>query len=198
MRGKGGHAAQPHETRDPIVAAAALVLSLQTLVSRNLDPVSSAVLSVASLSAGGASNVIPDEARILGTIRALDDSVFQQLKDGIERIAKGISLAHDVRVEVDHGCSPFLPTINDRREVDFVESALRSSFGDERVQRGHAPSMASEDFSCLAREVPGCYALIGNGDSAPLHHPAYDFNDEVAPLGVAYWVRLVERALPRG
>jgi hippurate hydrolase len=102
-----------------------------------------------------------------------------------------------VGIELGRGPNPYPSTHNDAAQADFAEAVMRETFGDANVHRGHPPTMAGEDFSFFAREVPGCYVIIGNGDSAPLHHPEYDFNDEAAPLGVAYWARLVEKALPR-
>ncbi|HUF86521.1 MAG TPA: M20 aminoacylase family protein [Thermohalobaculum sp.] len=197
ITGKGGHAARPHDTRDPIVAGAQLVTALQTVVSRVVDPLQPAVLSVTRFRGGSAYNVIPDRVELMGTIRTFDEAVYAQIQVEVERIAGQLGGALGVAVEVGFGANRYPPTVNDPAEADFVEGVLRAAFGDARVHRGHAPSMAGEDFAFLAREVPGAYVLIGNGDSAPLHHPAYDFSDAAAPLGAAYWVGLVERALPR-
>lgn len=197
IHGKGSHAARPHEGRDPIVAGAQLVTALQTVVSRVVDPLQPAVLSVTRFAGGTTHNVIPDRAELLGTIRSFDEGVYAQIQREIDRIAGRLAEALDLRIEVTHGPNPYPPTINNPAEADFAESVLRATFGDAAVHRGHEPTMAGEDFAFLSREVPGAYILIGNGDSAPLHHPAYDFDDRAAPLGAAYWVSLVERALPR-
>ena len=196
ITGSGGHAAAPHETRDPIVAGAHLVTALQTIVSRIIDPLQPAVLSVTRFEAGSAYNVIPGSALLAGTIRSFDDDVQRQIIVEMERHCAQTAAAFGVEIEIDRGCKPYPPTLNDATQADFTEAVMRETFGDANVQRGHPPTMAGEDFSFFAREVPGCYVIIGNGDSAPLHHPAYDFNDEAAPLGVAYWARLVEKALP--
>ena len=198
LRGRGGHAAQPHRCRDPIVAGAALVSALQSIVSREVDPLESAVISVTRFAAGSTHNVIPDEAELLGTLRAFSEERYGALMTAIERVAASVAAAHGIEVEVSVGDNTYPATINDPREADFVESVLRETFGDEAVSRGHAPTMAGEDFSFFAREVPGCYVLIGNGQSAELHSPRYDFCDDIAPIGVAWWVGLVEKALPRG
>ncbi len=198
ITGTGSHAARPHEARDPIVAGAQLVTALQTVVSRVVDPLQPAVLSVTRFSGGRAHNVIPDKVELLGTIRTFDEELYARIQGEIERIAGRLAEALRVGVEVTFGANPYPPTVNDAGEADFTESVLRATFGDGPVRRGHEPSMAGEDFAFLAREVPGAYVLIGNGDSAPLHHPAYDFNDSATPLGVTYWTSLVERALPRG
>jgi hippurate hydrolase len=197
ITGRGSHAAEPHEARDPIVAGAQLVTALQTVVSRVVDPLQPAVLSVTRFSAGSTHNVIPDQAELMGTTRSFDEGVQQQINDEMDRICTQIAAAMGVEIEIERDPTPYPPTINDGPEADFAEAVMRETFGDANVHRGHPPTMAGEDFSFFAREVPGCYVMIGNGDSAPLHNAAYDFNDEAAPLGVAFWARLVEKALPR-
>ncbi len=196
ITGRGGHAAIPQDARDPIVAGAHLVTALQTVVSRVVDPLQPAVLSVTRFSAGSTHNVIPDKAELIGTTRSFDDAVQRLIDAEMDRICTQTAAAFGVEVELTRGPNPYPPTLNDAAEADFTEAVMRETFGDANVHRGHPPTMAGEDFSFFAREVPGCYVLIGNGDSAPLHHPEYDFNDEAAPLGVAYWARLVEKALP--
>jgi len=197
ITGRGSHAARPQDARDPIVAGAQLVTALQTIVSRVVDPLQPAVLSVTRFSAGSTHNVIPDQAELMGTTRCFDEGVQQQISDEMDRICTQIAAAMRVEIAIERNDIPYPPTINDMAEADFVEGVMRQAFGDKNMVRGHEPTMAGEDFSFFAREVPGCYVLIGNGDSAPLHNAAYDFNDEAAPLGVAYWARLVEMALPR-
>ncbi len=197
ITGRGSHAARPQDARDPIIAGAQLVTALQTVVSRVVDPLQPAVLSVTRFSAGTTHNVIPDRAELMGTIRAFDEAVYQQIIDEMDRICASVAAATRVSVSISRMPNPYPPTINDRAQADFAESVLREAFGDANVHRGHEPTMAGEDFAFFSREVPGCYVLIGNGDSAPLHNPGYDFNDSAAPLGVAYWARLVETALPR-
>ena len=197
ITGRGGHAAIPQDARDPIVAGAHLVTALQTVVSRAVDPLQPAVLSVTRFNAGSTHNVIPDRAELMGTTRAFDDGVQDRIKAEMDRICAQIAAAFGVEIELVRGPNPYPPTLNDAAEADFAEAVMRETFGDANVHRGHPPTMAGEDFSFFAREVPGCYVIIGNGDSAPLHHPEYDFNDEATPLGVAYWARLVEKALPR-
>jgi hippurate hydrolase len=197
ITGSGSHAARPQDARDPIVAGAQLVSALQTVVSRVIDPLQPAVLSVTQFHAGAAYNVIPDQALLMGTTRCFDDGVQQQIIDEMDRLCAQIGAAMRVQIEIVRDAVLYPPTINDAAEADFAESVMREAFGDANVVRGHPPTMAGEDFSFFAREVPGCYVMIGNGDSAPLHNAAYDFNDDAAPLGVAYWAKLVERALPR-
>ncbi len=197
LHGRGSHAARPQDARDPIVAGAQIVSALQTVVSRVVNPLQPAVLSVTRFSAGTTYNVIPETAELRGTVRAFDEAVCQQIVAEMDRICAGVAEATRVAVSLSRAPNPYPPTINDPRETDFAESVLRAAFGDAGVQRGHEPTMAGEDFAFFSREVPGCYVLIGNGDSAPLHNPGYDFNDEATVLGVTYWARLVEAALPR-
>ena len=196
ITGKGGHAAKPHLARDPIVAGAALVTSLQSIVSRVVDPLEPAVVSVTQFHAGSTHNVIPGSAMLMGTTRTFSDAVQKLVHDEMDRICLETGRAFGLDIVLERGPNPYPATVNDPAATDFTEAALRDIFGDGRVTRGHPRTMGGEDFAFLAREVPGCFVLIGNGDSAPLHHPAYDFSDEAAPAGVAYWAGLVERALP--
>jgi hippurate hydrolase len=197
ITGKGGHGAEPHEARDPVVAGAHLVTALQTIVARVVNPLDPAVLSVTAFNAGSTFNVIPGEAMLKGTIRTFDEKVKSLIVAEMDRICAQTAAAFAVEVDVDRGTVAYPPTTNDKAEADFAESVMREVFGDEAVHRGHPPTMAGEDFAYFAREVPGAYVIIGNGDTAPLHNARYDFNDAAAPLGVAYWARLVEKALPR-
>jgi len=197
VTGKGSHGAEPHSGRDPIVAAAHLVTALQSIVSRVVDPLQPAVLSVTAFNAGSTFNVIPGEAVLKGTIRTFDEKVRALIIDQMDRICAEIAGAFAVKVDVDRGTVAYPPTINDGTQADFAESVMREVFGDAAVHRGHPPTMAGEDFAYFSREVPGAYVIIGNGGSAPLHNAGYDFDDRAAPLGVAYWARLVEKALPR-
>jgi hippurate hydrolase len=198
VTGKGGHGAEPHAARDPILAAAHLVTSLQSIVARVVDPLQPAVLSVTAFNAGSTFNVIPGEAVLKGTIRAFDEGVKALIVAEMDRICAQTAAAFAVAVEIDRGTIAYPPTINDKAQADFAESVMREVFGDEAVHRGHPPTMAGEDFAYFSQEVPGAYVIIGNGGSAQLHNAGYDFNDAAAPLGVAYWSRLVEKALPRG
>ncbi|MDT8345970.1 MAG: M20 aminoacylase family protein [Thermohalobaculum sp.] len=198
ITGKGGHAAKPHLARDPIVAGAALVSALQSIVSRVVDPLEPAVISITQFHAGSTHNVIPESAMLMGTTRTFSDEVQKLIHAEMDRICAEIGRAFGVAIALERGAVPYPTTINDPAATDFTEAVLRDIFGDARVTRGHPRTMGGEDFAFLSREVPGCFVLIGNGDSAPLHHPAYDFSDEAAPAGVAFWSGLVERALPAG
>ncbi|MEM6488345.1 MAG: M20 aminoacylase family protein [Pseudomonadota bacterium] len=196
ITGRGGHAAFPHETRDPVVAGSALVQALQTIVSRRVDPQHPAVISITQFNAGFAHNVIPSEAVLRGTTRTFDAGVHALIGEEMRRLCAEIGRGYGVEVALERSPDPYPATVNDLAATDFVEAAMRDIFGDEPITRGHPSTMGGEDFAFLANEVPGCYVLIGNGDSAPLHHPEYDFNDAALPAGVALWSGLVERALP--
>ncbi|MEM9782854.1 MAG: amidohydrolase [Pseudomonadota bacterium] len=198
ITGQGGHAAFPHHTTDTVVAMAALIQALQGVVSRRTDPSQPAVVSICEVKAGFTHNVLPGEAILRGTTRAFDKGVWEKLYAEIRRIAGGIAAAHGVEITIQQGENPYPPMINDGATTDFTEAAMRAIFGDAFVTRGHPPAMVGEDFAFMAEAVPGCYVLCGNGNSAALHHPAYDFDDTALTAGVALWSGLVERALPRG
>jgi hippurate hydrolase len=195
--GKGGHAAMPDRAIDPIVAAAALVQTLQTIVARRVDPTLPAVLSVTQFHAGTAHNVIPGSATLAGTVRAFDDGVHRLMRAEMARQCARIGEAFGVAIEIAPGDEPYPPVVNDPAEAAFAADAAESVVGAGAVDRAPPAEMGAEDFSYLSRLRPGAFILIGNGASAPLHHPAFDFDDAAAPYGVAYWTRLVERALPR-
>jgi hippurate hydrolase len=198
LRGHGAHAAMPHQGRDPLLAAAALVQSLQSVVSRRLDPIDSAVLSITQFFAGGeAYNIIPAEARIGGTVRAFKPEVEDAIEAGMERICAGIAAAHGVQATLDYRRG-YPPTVNSQAEAELCREVLSGLVGAENVLVNAAPSMGAEDFSYMLREKPGCYVWIGNGlaeGGCMLHNPHYDFNDAILPLGSSYWVRLVHQFL---
>lgn len=196
VRGKGGHAAQPHQGRDPIPAAAAIVLALQTVVSRSVDPLQPAVVSVTQFHAGTAFNVISELAELRGTVRSFDEEVHARIHAEMARIVAQTAAAFGLTAEVERKASSYYPpTINEAEATRFALGVARQVSAD--VEGEVSPTMGAEDFSFMARARPGCFMLIGGGPGAPLHDPRYDFNDEAAPWGTAYWVRLVEQALPR-
>ncbi|MFC3705538.1 M20 aminoacylase family protein [Devosia honganensis] len=194
VTGQGGHAARPQQTIDPIVVAAHLVTALQTIVSRNLDPLDSAVLSVTMIEAGEADNVISQTARITGTVRTLDgavqDLVERRLGEMVPQFAAGFGASAAIRY-----VRGYPVTVNAPRQTAFAADVAAAVVGEERVDRDTMPSMGGEDFSFMLNERPGAYIFIGNGDGPELHTETYDFNDEVIPIGVSYWVELAERAL---
>ncbi len=196
VRGDGGHAAKPHLTRDPVVAGAQIVTALQSIVSRKVDPLKPAVLSITMFQAGTACNVIPDEAIIGGTRRTFHKEVDELLRAETARICEDVARGMGVEVVIENESIPYPPTVNDAEQADFAATVLEDLFGHDRVDRTWEPTMGGEDFAFMAEEKPGAFVFIGNGDTAMVHTPRYDFNDEIAPTGVAYWAKLVETALP--
>lgn len=196
IEGVGGHAARPQYSIDPVVIGAQIVTALQTIVSRTLDPLSPAVVSITNFHAGSAFNVIPQKAHLVGTARALDADVRDRLEQRIGAITAGIAHAHGAtaRVTYERG---YPVTRNHAAQTAFVADTAASIVGDDRVDRDLPPMLGAEDFAYMLQERPGALIFLGNGDSAGLHHPRYDFADAAIPYGIAYWTKLVERALPR-
>jgi hippurate hydrolase len=197
ITGNGGHAAAPHLAIDPVLIGAAIVQALQAIVSRTVDPVHSAVVSVTKFHAGDAHNVIPGTARLGGTVRTLDAGVRDRIEQRINEIAVGIAAAHGATATV-HYDRNYPVTRNHPRQTDFAATIAGEIAGPAKVDPDTPPIMAGEDFSYMLEARPGAFIFIGNGDTAGLHNPAYDFNDAIIPLGASYWARLVERALPAG
>jgi hippurate hydrolase len=197
VQGFGGHAAMPHLARDPIVAAAEIVLAAQTIVSRVVDPLEPAVVSIASIHAGDAYNIIPDKVEMRVGFRTLSDEVAGIIATELKRICEGVAAAHNMTVVLKPSdTTPYPTTVNHPKETDIAVEAMRAVAGAEGVLDNIKPVMGSEDFSFMLKRVPGCYIFMGNGDTAPVHHPAYDFNDEAIPYGVAFWSELARRVLP--
>ncbi|GAU81122.1 M20 aminoacylase family protein [Bosea sp. BIWAKO-01] len=196
IEGKGGHAAAPHDTKDPVVAACQLVTALQTVASRNADPLDSVVVSATAINAGEAFNVIPQTVEIKGSVRTLTPAMRDLAQKRILEIADGLAKAFDLKCEVDYDRG-YPVTFNHAGQTDFVTSATRNVFGKDAIDTEIPPVMGSEDFSFMLEERPGAYIFMGNGDSAGLHHPAYEFNDAAIPVGVTYWASLVEIAMPQ-
>ena len=198
IRGHGAHAAMPQQGRDPLLAGAALVQALQSVVSRRIDPLDSAVLSVTQFFAGGeAYNIIPAEARIGGTVRAFKPEVEDAIESAMESLCAGIAAAHGVQASLNYRRG-YPPTLNTQAEASLCRDVLIDLVGAANVLVDAAPSMGAEDFSYMLRERPGCYVWIGNGlaeGGCMLHNPHYDFNDAILPLGSSYWVRLVQTVL---
>jgi amidohydrolase len=197
--GKGAHAAMPHLGTDPIVCAAAIVTALQTIASRNVHPLDSAVVSVTQVHAGDTWNVIPNEVVLRGTARSFRPEVQDMVEAAIKRVAENTAAAHGAAINWRY-IRRYPPTINWPGETEIAAATLDDLVGPENVLRDLKPTMGAEDFSFMLRAKPGCYIWIGNADAGGprlLHHPEYDFNDETLPLGASYWARLVERSLPR-
>jgi hippurate hydrolase len=200
ITGKGAHAAMPHRGTDPVVAGAAIVAALQTIASRQASPLESVVVTVTQFHAGDTWNVIPQQAVLRGTARSFRPDLRDMIEESVRRIAESIAAAHRASVTVRFE-RRYPATVNSEQETEFAAAAMVEVVGQDKVERSLAPSMASEDFAFMLEARPGAYVWIGNGgdNSGPgLHHPAYDFNDEILPLGATYWARLVERNLPIG
>ena len=197
VRGMGSHAATPHVSVDPIPVAAEIVLALQSIVSRNLDPLDSAVISVTQINGGSTTNVIPDKVKIAGTVRTFQSSVQSRIEHRIREIAQNIAAAHEASAEV-HYDRRYPPLVNHPAETDMALSAASDISGSEFVQGDVAPIMGAEDFSWMLQARPGNCIWLGSGKGGPsVHTPKYDFNDDILPIGASYWVRLVERFLTR-
>jgi len=194
VKGRGGHAAQPHRTVDPIVVGAQLVTALQTIVSRVADPIASLVVSVTKFNAGFAHNVIPEEAQLAGTVRTLSPAMRDEAEARIRQICAGIAGANGAEISVSYHRN-YPVTVNHAEETEHVVAVAREIAGEAAVEPALAPMMGGEDFSYMLLSRPGAFVFVGNGDTAGLHHPAYDFNDDVIPHGVTYWVKLAESRL---
>jgi amidohydrolase len=198
LTGSGGHGAMPHACRDPLVAGAQIVSALQTIVSRQVDPVESAVVSVCQFHAGAIDNVIPQTATLSGTARSFLPEVRDLLERRIVEIGHGVAAALGIKAEAvfERG---YPPTVNTEASTEVAAGAAVDVVGAERVNREPPQVMGAEDFAFMLEKRPGAYVFIGNGggpDAPMVHNPAYDFNDEALPLGASYWSRLVERLLP--
>lgn len=205
VKGRGGHAAMPHDCVDPIVIAAQIVTALQAIVSRNVNPVDTVVLSITNINGGtGMSNVIPDSVEISGTVRAFKFESRELAERRIREISEGIASSFGAEVECRYEYD-YDPTINSADETALCAEVTREIFGAENVNDNIEPCMGAEDFGAMLKEVPGCYIWMGQGEpdqpNSPhnkgLHNSGYDFNDTVIPLGVEYWVKLTETLLAR-
>ena len=192
--GRGGHAAQPHKTVDPIVIGSQIVNALQTIASRTVDPLASVVVSVTKFNAGFAHNIIPEQAVLAGTVRTLRPEVRDLAEARIKQISESLASAYGARVTISYGRN-YPVTVNHRDETGHALAAASDIAGESKVSADLDPMMGGEDFSYMLLARPGAFIFIGNGDTAGLHNPAYDFNDEAIPHGVSYWVKLAEMRL---
>jgi amidohydrolase len=197
VTGRGAHGARPESGIDPVLAAAHIATALQSIVSRNVRPVETAVVSVTQIHGGDAYNVIPQSARLAGTVRAFSNEVMEMIGRNMARIAEGVAGGFGATAKTDFRAI-FAPLVNDPREAEFAAEVCSEIVGAENVRRDPPLIMASEDFSYMLAEVPGCYINIGNGDgegACEVHNPSYDFNDAALAYGAAFFVRLVEKRL---
>jgi amidohydrolase len=195
IEGKGSHAAEPHKGVDTLVVGANILLALQSIVSRNLDPLKSGVVTVGAFNGGHVSNVIPQTAKLLGTVRTLEPETRDLLQKRVIETAQGIALAYGAVATVAYERN-YPVTVNHVRETEFAVKVAREIAGHDKVQPNIVPIMGAEDFSFMLEARPGNMILLGNGNTAACHHPAYDFNDAAIPHGVSYWARIVENGMP--
>ena len=195
ITGKGGHGATPHETIDPVVAVVAMVQAVNTIIPRNVYALDEAVLSVTQIHTGTASNIVPEQAMFVATIRAFRPEVRQLLKTRFHEIVAGTAAAFNVRAQIDYDWG-YPATVNDPDQAAFAAEVAGDISGPAAVEANSSREMGAEDFSYMLQARPGAYLFLGTGPGAGLHHPAYDFNDEAAPIGASFFARLVERAQP--
>jgi amidohydrolase len=195
IEGRGGHAAKPHECIDPVLVGAQIVVALQAIVARGTDPLDSGVVSVTRFQAGHADNVIPQSARLSGTVRTLRAETRDFAEARLREIVHGLAQAHRARAEIryDRG---YPITENHAEQTRMAIDVAGTLFGRDKVDESVAPTMGAEDFSYMLLARPGAFIFAGNGNTAGLHHPKYDFNDALIPIGISFWAKLVETALP--
>jgi len=193
IEGRGSHAAKPHEGIDPVLIGAHIVTALQSIASRNVDPLKSVVVSNTVFQAGDAQNVIPQRAVLRGTVRTLDNSVRDIAEARFRAIVEGTAKMFGAEAHLDYRRG-YPATVNHAKETVFVTGVARAIAGHEAVDDNAEPTMGGEDFSYMLEARPGAFIFIGNGDSAGLHHPAYDFNDDVLPVGIQYWADVAKAA----
>ncbi len=194
LEGKGGHAARPHLAIDTILVGAQIINALQSIVARNVDPLESAVVSICMFQAGHTDNVIPQHAKLRGTARSLTPQVRAILHQRIAEVIDGTARLYGASAKITY-TNGYPVVVNHERQTAFAADVAREIAGSDKVDTDVAPVMGAEDFAFMLQERPGAFIFVGNGDSAGLHHPAYDFNDETIPVGTSYWVRLAETAL---
>ena len=195
IEGKGGHAARPHEGIDTLLVACQVVTALQSIVARNVNPLESAVVSVCSVQAGNTFNVIPQHARLLGTVRTLTDEVRDLCETRIRAVVESVCAAYGATVKIEYNRG-YPVTRNHPEQADFLARIAAQVGGEGAVDADVTPLMGAEDFSYMLEQRPGAYIFLGNGATPGVHHPAYDFNDEAIPYGVSLWAKVVETAMP--
>jgi hippurate hydrolase len=207
VKGKGAHAAQPHRGIDPVMVAVQIAQSWQTIISREKNPLDTAVLSITQIHAGSATNVIPDEAVLIGTVRTFTTGVLDLVERRMGEIAQGVAAAFNAGIDFSFKRN-YPPLVNHPAQTAFAIEAMKAVVGADRVDANVEPTMGAEDFAFMLQAKPGCYVFLGNGDGAhrlgghglgpcQLHNGSYDFNDELLPIGASYWVKLVEMSLPQ-
>ncbi|GGE29580.1 amidohydrolase [Agaricicola taiwanensis] len=195
IEGLGGHAARPHKCVDPILVGSHIVAALQSIVSRSLDPAEAGVISITTFNAGRADNIIPESAVLGGTARSLNPDVRDLLERRFKEIVESVATTYGAKATATYS-RDYPVTINHADQTRFAVTVAAEVVGADRVETDVAPTMGGEDFAFMLEKRPGAFIFAGNGASANLHHPKYNFDDNVIPYGASYWVRLVEKALP--
>jgi hippurate hydrolase len=206
VKGKGAHAAQPHRGVDPVMVAVQVAQAWQTIVSREKNPLDTAVLSITQIHSGSATNVIPDEAVMVGTVRTFTTKVLDLIQQRMHEIANGVAGAFNATIEFDFQRN-YPPLVNHAAETAFAVKAMQAVVGAANVDTDVEPTMGAEDFAYMLQAKAGCYVFIGNGEGdhrvsghglgpCQLHNASYDFNDQLLPIGASYWVKLAEMSLP--
>ncbi len=195
IKGVGGHGAMPHETRDPVMAACGIAMAFQTIVSRNHYALEDLVVSVTQIHTGTVDNVIPETAYLNGTVRTFDPGVQKMVMERMSAIVEGQAASYGVTAELDYEVG-YPATINDAEKAAFAARVAGEVSGEHRVLADAGREMGAEDFAYMLEKRPGAYLFLGQGEGAGLHHPGYNFNDDVAPVGASFFARLVERAQP--
>jgi hippurate hydrolase len=206
VKGKGAHAAQPHRGIDPVMVAVQIAQSWQTIISREKNPLETAVLSITQIHAGSATNVIPDDAVLIGTVRTFTTEVLDLIERRMREIAQGVASAFNAGVDFSFKRN-YPPLVNHPAQTAFAIEAMKAVVGADNVDADVEPTMGAEDFAFMLQAKPGCYVFLGNGDGehrlgghglgpCQLHNGSYDFNDQLLPIGASYWVRLAEMSLP--
>jgi hippurate hydrolase len=201
IEGYGTHAARPNQGVDPVVVQAQIVLGLQTIASRNVNPIDSVVVSITQVHGGDTWNVIPQKVVLRGTVRCFKPEIQDQTEARMRALCENIAVAHDAKASIRYE-RRYPPTVNDERHMEICADVARQLCGEDKVSTDAPQGMGSEDFSFMLNEKPGCYIRMGNGrvgehGGVVVHNPRYDFNDEALPYGASYWAMLVEKELPR-
>ena len=197
VRGKGGHAAMPHTTIDPLPAVVAIYQGIQTIASRNIEALDQVVVSVTTMNAGTAFNIVPDQAKLTGTVRTMKTESHDFVEKRMREICEHSAAAFNTTATLTYEAG-FPATVNDAAKTAFAAEVARGVVGAAAVDDDFPPLMGSEDFSYMLNARPGAYVFLGAGPGADLHHPEYDFNDDISPVGASYFVKLVETAQPVG
>ena len=208
VKGKGCHAAQPHRGVDPVMVAVQIAQGWQHIISRERNPLDTAVLSITQIHAGSATNVIPDEAVLAGTVRTFSTPVLDLVENRMREVAIQTAAAFNAQADFSFRRN-YPPLVNHAKETAFAIEVMKAVAGADRVDASVEPTMGAEDFAFMLQHKPGCYVFIGNGEGehragghglgpCQLHNASYDFNDSLLPIGASYWVRLAEMALPAG